>query len=214
MVGDSGWRSPMTFFSKVFSEQSWTLGRKPQCHLEQALSWDPETKEARCSGRPGVQKSGHLLDSNLLQNAGDLWQRKGSLGACRPAMKWSPQDHSELPELPTLADLLTGPCRITREQEVMENRVRNILQTTQGLPHYLPVLWPWGDPFMCQWPHLEKGDNRVLPHRASQGRCEDWVRTSTASHSKPRWPTAQGPEYCFPLCTDWISKPGRGEVVC
>lgn len=72
MVGDSGWRSPVTFFGKVFSEQSWTLGRKPQCHLEQALSWDPETKEARCCGRPGVQKSGHLLDSNLLQNAGRL----------------------------------------------------------------------------------------------------------------------------------------------
>lgn len=85
-------------------------------------------------------------------------------------MKRSPQDHSELPELPTLADLLTGPCRITREQEVMENRVRNILQTTQGLPHYLPVLWPWGDPFMCQWPHLEKGTTvscPTVPHRAA-----------------------------------------------
>lgn len=74
MVGDSGWRSPVTFFGKVFSEQSWTLGRKPQCHLEQALSWDPETKEARCSGRPGVQKSGHLLDSNLLQNMQAGWR--------------------------------------------------------------------------------------------------------------------------------------------
>ena len=62
----------MTFIGKIFSEQSRTPGRKPRCHLEQALSWDPETKEARCSGRPGLQKSGHLLDSDLLQNAGRL----------------------------------------------------------------------------------------------------------------------------------------------
>lgn len=62
----------LTFNGKVFSEQSWTQERKPQCHLEWVLSWDPETKEARCSGRPGVQKSGHLLDFDSFQNAGRL----------------------------------------------------------------------------------------------------------------------------------------------